>query len=86
MIGDYGRVVFDIGAAALWSLDILGVMDRIYVPVLEDEASGIKLQAFREVLKGDDYGGISEKLVYLSVPNCGFSSEIMKDFVGKGEL
>lgn len=86
MIGDYGRVVFDIGAAALWSLDILGVMDRIYVPVLEDEASGIKLQAFREVLKGDDYGGISEKLVYLSVPNCGFSSEIMKDFVCKGEL
>lgn len=84
--GDYSRVVFDVGAGALWSLDILGVMDRIYVPVLEDETSGIKLQAFREVLRGEAYGGISEKLVYLSVPNCGFNSELMKDFVGKGEL
>lgn len=84
--GDYGRVVFDIGAGALWSLDILGVMDRVYVPVLEDESSGIKLQAFREMLRGEAYGGVSEKLVYLNVPNCGFNSDIMKDFIVKGEL
>lgn len=83
---DYSRVVFDIGAAALWSIDILGEMDRVYVPVLEDEASGVKLQAFRQVLTGQEYSGVSEKLVYLNVPDCGFATEQMKDFIGKGEL
>ncbi len=83
--GGYERVVFDIGGAVLADLNLLEVMDRIYVPVLEDEGLP-KLQAFRELLRGREYGEIGRRLQYLNVPVCHYASELMREFIGKGEL
>ncbi len=83
---NYERVVFDIGAAVLSDLDILDTMDRIYVPVVDDEAANIKLQAFRELLRSKEYSGLSSKIQYVNVPICHYSSEMMRDYIGKGEL
>lgn len=83
---DYDRVIFDIGGAVLNDLNILQVMDRIYVPVLEEEEAKIKLQAFKELLRCREYVELGKKLQYLEVPRCHYSSEMMKDFICKGEL
>ncbi len=86
MAGDYGRVIFDIGTAVLADLNILSAMDRIYVPILEDEAAMVKLQAFRELLRCKEYREIGQKIQYLNVPVCNYYSDEMKDFISKGEL
>lgn len=83
---DYDRVIFDIGGAVLSDLNILDVMDRIYVPVLEEEESRLKLQAFRELLRCVEYREISKKLQYINVPTCHYASEMMAEFISKGEL
>lgn len=84
--GNYDRVIFDIGSSALADLNILGVMDRIYVPYLEDEAANVKLQAFKELLRCGEYADIGKKLQYLSVPECHYTSDMMREFICKGEL
>ncbi len=84
--GNFERVVFDIGVASLTDLNILYAMDRIYIPVIDDEASNAKLQAFREVLRCEEYRGLSGRIQYLSVPICHYTSEAMTEFIGKGEL
>ncbi len=84
MGGDYDRVIFDIGAGALSDLNILKVMDRIYVPTLAGDS--VKLQAFRELLRCKDYMDIGSKLKFVSVPICHYTSEEMRHFVSKGEL
>lgn len=86
MGGDYDRVVFDIGGAVLTDLNVLDTMDRIYVPVLDDEGSRIKLQAFRELLRCKEYQSLVGKLKYVNVPQCHYASEMMQEFISKGEL
>ncbi len=82
----FERVIFDIGAAVLSDLDILDSMDRIYIPVIDDETANIKLQAFRELLRREQYSGISRKIQYVNVPMCHYSSEMMRNYISKGEL
>ena len=84
--GDYDMVIFDIGSAVLSELNALEVMDRIYVPILEDEISSEKLQAFKELLRREEYGGIAKRIMYVNVPECHYSSEAMQEFISKGEL
>lgn len=86
MGGDYERVIFDIGVGSLSNLNILDEMDRIYVPVLEDEEALTKLQAFKELLRQREYAGIGRKIQYVTVPYCHYASDMMKDFISKGEL
>ena len=84
--GDYDRVIFDIGVGALSDLDILDTMDRIYVPVIEEEGATTKLQAFKELLRRREYAEIGRKLQYVNVPHCHYASDIMRDFISKGEM
>ncbi len=83
---NYDKMVFDIGGAVLSDLNMLSIMDRIYVPVLEDEQSLVKLQAFREVIRGHEYRDINSKIQYINVPHCHYASDAMKEFIVKGEL
>ena len=82
--GGYERVIFDIGAGALSDLNVLKVMDRIYVPVLEGDS--VKLQAFRELLRSKEYIDVGSKVKYVSVPICHYASKVMMDFIEKEEL
>ena len=84
--GNYSRVIFDIGACVLSDINILHTMDRIYVPVIEDELANCKLQAFRELLRCDEYKELSGKLLYVNVPICHYTSETMWEFIRKGVL
>lgn len=84
--GEYENVIFDIGGAVLSDLDLLDVMDRIYVPVLPEKESQDKLQAFRELLRCEGYKNLGKKLQYVNVPICHYASEIMSEFISKGEL
>ncbi|MBQ9935676.1 MAG: hypothetical protein IJO70_07510 [Lachnospiraceae bacterium] len=84
--GNYGSVIFDIGTSVLSDINILHAMDRIYVPVIDDEASNVKLQAFREVLRCEEYRELSGKIQYVNVPICHYTSEAMCEFIGKGVL
>ncbi len=65
----YNRIVFDMGVGALWDIDILSVMDIVYVPVLEDEASKEKLEAFKKLVSQSKYRLVENKLIYVEVPN-----------------
>lgn len=84
--GNYDKVIFDIGGAVLSDLNILQVMDRIYVPVIEEEEAMEKLQAFKELLRNNNYVELGNKLQFLKVPKCHYSSDMMLDFIGEGEL
>ncbi len=84
--GNYSRVIFDMGVSVLSDINILHAMDRIYVPVIEDEVANVKLQAFREVLRCDEYRELSGKLQYVNVPICHHTSETMWEFIRKGGL
>lgn len=84
--GNYSRVIFDIGVSALSDINLLHTMDRVYVPVIEDEVANIKLQAFRELLRCDEYRELSGKLLYVNVPICHHTSETMWEFIRKGVL
>lgn len=84
--GNYSRVIFDIGVSVLSDINILHAMDRIYIPVMEDEVAKVKLQAFREVLRCNEYRELSSKLQYVNVPICHHTSETMWEFVRKEVL
>lgn len=84
--GDYNRVIFDIGVGSLSDLDILETMDRIYIPVLEEDGAAIKLQAFKELLRRREYADIGRKVQYVNVPYCHYGSDMMRDFISKGEM
>lgn len=83
---NYSRVIFDIGVSSLSDINILHTMDRIYVPVIDDEVANVKLQAFREVLRCEEYRELSNKIQYVNVPICHHTSETMWEFIRKGVL
>lgn len=78
------RVIFDIGVGALSDLNMLKVMDRIYVPTLGEDS--VRLQAFRELLRCREYMELNSRIKYVTVPMCHYASEDMQEFVNKGEL
>ena len=84
MVGNYSRVIFDVGVGALSDLNILKVMDRVYVPTLAEDST--RLQAFRQLLRCREYVDLNSRIMYMTVPVCHYTSDIMMDFVNKGEL
>lgn len=78
-------VVFDIGGGSIEDLGILQVMDKIYVPVLEDDVSKRKLLMFEKILEREGYSEIREKISYINVPDSDYNSGVMKQCLMEGE-
>lgn len=74
------RMVLDIGASMLGSMELLRELDHLFIPVIEDNVSGWKLGCFK-----DRYGellcGLSGSMSYIIVPDCSYDSPEMKKFV-----
>ena len=81
--GRYTTLVFDIGSAAMEDFEILDVFDRVFLPVLEDEVSGKKLECFEEMLNSLGLSGLFRNIVQVHVPPVEYSSPEMMRCVWK---
>lgn len=61
-------ITFDIGGAVLSDLEILDLFDVIYVPVIEDAVSGLKLDRFLHLLREQGLEAVVGKMRYIRVP------------------
>ncbi len=80
---NYNRIIFDIGVGVLEDLDVLLAVDVVYVPVLQDDASRVKLGAFKEVLRQEKYKPLEEKIIYVEIPCVGVK-EVPVELIIKG--
>ena len=80
--GKFNCVVFDIGCSNLSDIDVLGEFQRIFIPVLEDSTSRIKLKRFANIALSSRET-IGEKLMYLDVPKVEFDAREMVTFIEK---
>lgn len=78
----YKRIVFDIGAASLDEINILSVMDKIFIPILKDEISVCKLNSFKRILKEREYKEVEKDLNYVTVPDGAYDSEAISQMIG----
>lgn len=79
---EYRRIVFDIGTGSLDEINILSMMDKVFVPVLKDEVSVCKLNNFKRLLKERGYEEIEGKLEYVIVPDGEYNSEGIREMIG----
>lgn len=77
-VGSYGRVVYDLGAAAPEMPAILSLFDVIYMPVLEDPVSMAKKEQFCRVLRDMGLTDVLLKLRELRLPDSDEHGEEMK--------
>ena len=76
-MGSFTTVVFDIGSAAIRDMRILGIFDRIYMPVLRDEISVRKIEVHSRLLKETGQRQVLTKLIPVDVPDAEACSEVM---------
>lgn len=82
----YSAVIFDMGLAALTSVDMLQLFDRIIVPVLQDEQSKRKLSYFSELVKKNEDSELAEKIKYITFSNKDFEEGGIKEMIEKGAI
>ena len=83
---NYKRIVFDIGVGALQDISILNRMDRILVPVLQDEVSKEKIEGFKKLIERETTSSINDKIYYVEVPDADFRSETIRDLIAGGNM
>ncbi|MBE5943960.1 MAG: hypothetical protein E7258_03470 [Lachnospiraceae bacterium] len=66
-VSNIKQVVFDIGQAVLPEFDVFLVMNKLIIPILEDEISKSKLKIFKEQL--GEYSNISDRVIYVDMSN-----------------
>ncbi len=76
----YSCVVFDIGSSNISGIEILDEFERVYIPVLNDSISRIKLKRFADIIAISE-SCLEEKLKYINVPNVDYDREEMLDFI-----
>jgi len=74
--GKFNCIVFDIGCSSLSDIGVLEEFQKIFIPVLEDDVSRIKLKRFADIVTSNAEK-IEEKLKYISVPKVDFDDEKM---------
>lgn len=82
----YSAVIFDMGMAALASLDTLQLFDRIIVPALQDEHSKKKLTYFSELVKINEDRELAEKMKYITFSNKDFEEGSIKEMIERGAI
>ncbi len=82
----YSAVIFDMGMAALTSLDTLQLFDRIIVPALQDEHSKKKLSYFCKLVKINGDRELAEKIKYIAFSNKDFEESNIGEMIEKGAI
>lgn len=82
----YKRIVFDINTASLSGMDVLGIFDKVLVPVLDDAASEKKLDMFRSLVGSGLYGLTSDSFLEINVPDAEYDSQAMRVCVEGGRI
>ena len=81
--GRFTTIAWDIGQAVLKDVTILESFDQIIVPVLEDEVSAMKLQAFDSLLEKEELIKVARRTKKVKVPNALPESAAMQGFIAK---
>ena len=80
-LGRFSTLVFDIGTAATSDLRILNCFDRLYMPVLRDNLSALKVETFMSYLSSIGLRNIITRLVPVDVPDVDIGSVEMQKAV-----
>ncbi|MBQ9278848.1 MAG: hypothetical protein IJ224_09490 [Lachnospiraceae bacterium] len=80
-VGGYRRIVFDVGIGVMSDLDILSVMDKIYITTLKNKSSLNKLDMFKDIITDKKYILLEQKINYVEVPKTDYDSKIMREFI-----
>ncbi len=75
--GRYTTMVFDIGAAVLRDISCLEAFDYIIMPVLPDESSQNKREAFYAMLKANELCKLMGRIREIHLPDADFKSSTM---------
>ena len=65
----YRNVILDFGSFGRRALELLEICDRVFMPVLGDPLSALKLASFREYLQKSGREKLLEKVETLELPN-----------------
>jgi hypothetical protein len=85
-IADWGvftTVVWDIDGAALSDINILGIFDKVVVPVLRDDISLQKLENFKNLLREKELTKLAQGLVEIEVPDREYNDTEMVRYIGR---
>lgn len=80
-IGDYRRIVFDIGIGAMSDINILSEMDKVFITVLKDKNSVNKLEMFKQIIADKKYTLLESKINFVEVPKTEYDSKLMGEFI-----
>lgn len=79
----YDAAVLDVGTGAMGNIEVLNVADKIAVPIPYNFDGDVKLECFRQTLKRGNMKSISEKMVFIDMPEISYKSERMKDIINQ---
>ena len=83
---EYSRIVFDLSVECLGDVKILSAFDRVYMPVIDDSVSRIKLEKFQNMLEYRGLSDLRKKIVNVEVPNCEYKADKISLLIKKGDL
>jgi cellulose biosynthesis protein BcsQ len=75
--GRYTTIVWDIDGTLISNMEILNAFDKVIMPVLNDDASMLKISGFRKMLDDEEFHGLSDKLLEIYVPDTDYDSAEM---------
>lgn len=85
--GRFSTVCYDIGSAAVEDMEILKTFDLLYIPVLQDGTSQIKMGLFRKMARGMGLGEEIARAVEIEVPDADYnSSEMVRAIWNAGKI
>lgn len=85
--GRFSTVCYDIGSAAVEDMEILKTFDLLYIPVLQDGISQIKMGLFRKMARGMGLGEEIARAVEIEVPDADYnSSEMVRAIWNAGKI
>lgn len=76
----FQTVVFDIGTGSLYDFQVLSLFHKVWVPILEEQASREKEERFSIFIK-QNLQTLYQKIHFVSVPNVPYDSLKMEQFV-----
>lgn len=79
--GRFTTIVCDIGGAALGDLSVLEVFDYLLMPVLEDEYSMKKTDAFIRLLERRELGKLAGRIRKVRLPDAGYQEPAMLGYL-----
>jgi hypothetical protein len=81
--GRYTTIVCDIDGAALNDISILGLFDKVVVPVLTDKISTEKINNFKNLLRKKELSNLADRLIEVNVPDTEYNSIDMTRYIGR---